>query len=251
MYRIAEFVKHLNHVAQNWLRGKPNWGKPGVAISQMGNLPATIYNGDIYDCNACAIIPTDEHIIPALWEFCSSEQFNIEVRKLDKSLKVTPKGLIKIPFDINYWNSVAAKKYPNGLPEPYSGDPTQWLFHGHPAAADIGTALHVALARLAGYCWPAEYSLKMHLSVEARNWITKSALLPSAGDGILCIPAVAGERPLADRLRNYLAVAFGADWSEGKERQSDRRSRRTVRQEGRQRPIPGRMASGPRIPPAL
>lgn len=24
-------------------------------------------------------------------------------------------------------------KYPTGLPKPYSDDPTQWIFHGHPA----------------------------------------------------------------------------------------------------------------------
>ena len=33
MYQLAQSVKHLNHIAQNWLRGKPNWGKPGVIVS--------------------------------------------------------------------------------------------------------------------------------------------------------------------------------------------------------------------------
>ena len=32
MYRFAQSVKHLNHVAQNWLRGKPNWGKWLLAV---------------------------------------------------------------------------------------------------------------------------------------------------------------------------------------------------------------------------
>ena len=61
--RLAEFadrVKHLNHAAQNWRRGKPNWGKRGVAISQMGTLPACIYTGERYDPNCTAIVPEEE-----------------------------------------------------------------------------------------------------------------------------------------------------------------------------------------------
>ena len=49
MFELAQSVRHLNHAAQNWLRGKPNWGKGGVVISQMGDLPATIYMGERYD----------------------------------------------------------------------------------------------------------------------------------------------------------------------------------------------------------
>ena len=60
----------------------------------------------------------------------------------------------------------------------------------------------------------------MRLSMEARNWIAEATALPSGDDdGILCIPAVTGERPLVERLRTYLAAAFGAEWSEAKERQ--------------------------------
>ena len=43
---------------------------------------------------------------------------------------------------------VAAERYPNGLPKPYSDDPTQWIFHGHPAQSDA--PLQVAVARLLG-----------------------------------------------------------------------------------------------------
>lgn len=38
-------------------------------------------------------------------------------------------------------------------------------------------------------------------------------------DGLLALPAVAGEKPLADRLRTYLTAAFGAEWSDALERQ--------------------------------
>jgi hypothetical protein len=113
------------------------------------------------------------------------------------------------------------------LPEPYSDDPTQWLFHGHPAQAEKGATLHVALARLCGYRWPAESDEKMRLSQEARAWIAKAAALPQGDDdGLLALPAVAGERPLAERLRTYLAAAFRVEWSDGLERASSPRRTR-------------------------
>jgi len=83
----------------------------------------------------------------------------------------------------------------------------------------VGARLHVALARLSGYRWPAETDTDMHLSDKARAWIAKAAELPPGdNDGLLGIPPVAGEKPLADRLRAYLAAAFGAEWSDALER---------------------------------
>src|SRR5690606_41512455 len=38
----------------------------------------------------------------------------------------------KIPFDAAHWRAAAGRSYPGGLPKPYSNDPTQWLFDGHP-----------------------------------------------------------------------------------------------------------------------
>ena len=79
--------------------------------------------------------------------------------------------------------------------------------------------MHVALARLCGYRWPAETGSDMRLSDEARTWISESAKLPPGdNDGLLGIPPVAGEKSLADRLRDYLAAAFGSDWSDTLER---------------------------------
>ena len=49
---------------------------------------------------------------------------------------------------------MAAEKYPHGLAKPFSSDPTQWLFNGHPAGGD--QPLHVAVARLLGYQWPRQ-----------------------------------------------------------------------------------------------
>lgn len=202
------------------MRGQECFGRIGVALSQMRHLPASLYFGEAFDGNVSAVVPSDQSLVAAIFEYMSSPEYKEEVRKIDLKKNVTNATLAKVPIDIKRWKALADAKYPDGLPEPYSNDPTQWLFHGHPAAAEAGTALHVALARLAGYRWPAESDTEMRLSAEARAWIAKLADLPGADDdGILCVPAVAGERPLAERLRTFLAAAFGDDWSEVKERQ--------------------------------
>ena len=97
-----------------------------------------------------------------------------------------------------------AEKYPNSLPKPYSDDPTQWIFHGHPAQSN--DTLQVAVARLLGYRWPAELDSSMELSDEARVLVKKSEeLLPHTDDdGIVCIPPVRGEMRAEERLVNLL-----------------------------------------------
>jgi len=116
--------------------------------------------------------------------------------------------LVKVPFDLAHWQQVAAERYPDGLPKPYSDDPTQWLFHGHPQPAT--DPLQVAVARLAGYRWPAELDAAMELAPEARAWISRcDALLAHADDdGIVCLPPVRGEKPAADRLLDLLIAAW-------------------------------------------
>ena len=156
MSRLAESVKHLNHKAQQWRSGKPSWGRRGVVVSLMANLPATLYTGEIYAAKCTAIVPNsqDEKIIEALWMFCSSPEFEKAVRGINKRLAVEVKEILQVPFDLAHWQQVAAERYPHGLPQPYSDDPTQWLFHGHPVPAT--DPLQVAVARLVGYRWPAE-----------------------------------------------------------------------------------------------
>jgi hypothetical protein len=148
--------------------------------------------------------------------FIESSAFAGAVRRLDQSLKVTNQTLLKVPFDLDHWTRVAAERYPDGLPKPYSPDPTQWLFHGHPA--DSTAPLQVAVARLLGYRWPAESDRTMELSDEARAWVARSAaLLPFADkDGIVCLPPVRGELAAADRLTALLAAAYGDAWRASK-----------------------------------
>ncbi len=137
----------------------------------------------------------------------------IEVRKFGQSLAATNAAMAQVPFDLDHWAKVAQEKYPNGLAKPYSDDPTQWLFHGHPTPSD--NSLQVAVARLLGYRWPAELDRDIELSDEARDWVKKSeALLPYADkDGIVCIPPVRGEASAADRLFKLLVAAYGAAWT--------------------------------------
>ena len=200
------------------VQGNDAWKRNGVVVSMMQSLPVTRYTGERFDISCTPIIPINDEHFPAIWAFCSSPEYSIAIRKIDSKVNVTNGTLVKVPFDLAHWQQVAAEKYPNGLPEPYSDDPTQWLFHGHPRHADPGTELHVALARLAGYRWPAETDATMRLSAEARARIAEAATLPEAdNDGLLALVPVLGERPLADRLRAFCAAAWGDSWLPGTE----------------------------------
>jgi hypothetical protein len=107
--------------------------------------------------------------------------------------------VISVPFDLAHWQAVAAEEYPNGLPEPHTHDPTQWLFKG-----DVATSsdpLQVAVARFLGYRWPEQGN-------------ETDAIEKLAGkDGIAPIPAVRGKSPAAERLLEILRTAYGPTWT--------------------------------------
>jgi len=197
----------------------------------MGSVDSALYTGEPFDSNSSAIVPNNSKHLPAIWVFCESGEFSRSVRSIDKSLKLAPKTLLKVPFDLEHWQEVAAERYPNGLPKPHSDDPTQWIFHGHPCGSVVWddvkkwtvpgpirtdhTVLQVAIARLLGYRWPAETDDSIELADEARAWVARSRdLLPHADkDGIVCIPPVGRVASAADRLLNLLAAAYGENWS--------------------------------------
>lgn len=189
-------------------RGKSAWTKAGVACAQMGELPVTLYEGTKFDNNTSVLTPFDSANLPALWCFCSSPEFGGAVRRIDQKLNVTNATLVKVPFDLAHWQQVAAERYPNGLPKPYSDDPTQWLFHGH--AQPATDPLQVAVARLVGYRWPAESDADMELAEEARQWIARCQALNKYADddGIVCLPSVRGEPPAHERLLKMLIAAW-------------------------------------------
>ena len=183
------------------LRGIHCIGHRGVLVTQMQALPATIYLGQRYDDNTTVLLPKSPEFLPAIWAFCSSRGYSEAVRKLDSTIKVPANTLAKVPFDLPHWQNIAAEKYPNGLPEPCSEDPTQWLFKGTVTPSDA--PLQVAVARLLGYRWPDQPA---------------DALDPLADhDGIVCLPAVAGEVAGSERLRDLLRATYGPAWSAGRE----------------------------------
>ncbi|MFN9976904.1 MAG: Eco57I restriction-modification methylase domain-containing protein, partial [Phycisphaerae bacterium] len=195
----------IDETEELWARsqGKGAWGRVGVAVSQMSTLPVALYSSERFDSNMSPIVLEDAKDITALWSFCSSPEFAKAVRRIDQALKVTNASLVKVPFDLAHWQRVAAERYPHGLPEPQTNDPTQWLFHGHPAgmlaagredASPFGipdptihahpsllcrtpnaaAVLQVATARLLGYRWPAELDGGMRLDAVQRAWATRS-----------------------------------------------------------------------------
>lgn len=192
---------------------------PAVAISQMGSLSCSILHGAAFDSNVSPIFFLNKKLSAPLFCFFRSDEYKNKVRALEPGRKINNTTFLKVSFDADRWGREADQEFPNGLPEPFTKDPTQWLFHGHPANTEKGTAIHVALARLCGYHWPPETDRDMRLSEEARDWEAKAATLAEGDDdGLLSVPAVAGEKPLADRLRAYLAAAFSAEWSDTLER---------------------------------
>jgi len=201
--------------------GIPAWGKIGVLVTQMRQLPVTMYLGQAFDNNTAAIQPKDPKHLPALWCFCSSPEYTEAVRSIDQKLGVTSATLAKVPFDLPRWGKIAAEKYPKGLPAPQSNDPTQWLFHGYPANTELTSVLQVAVGRLLGYQWPPELDPEMRLADEAREWVKRCDELKDFADedGIVCLLATRGEGSAADRLRKLLATAFGTDWSASKEKE--------------------------------
>lgn len=202
-----------------WIRGLEGLGKEGVIVSSMRELPVARFLGQLLDNNAALVLPADTRHLAAIWCFCSSPEFNESVRRIDQKLNVTNATLVKVPFDLAHWQKVAEKRYPHGLPKPYSDDPTQWIFHGHPKPAT--DPLQVAVARLLGYRWPAESDDEMELSDDARTWIARCNELDGLidDDGIVCLPAVRGEQTAESRLRALLARAFGSEWSAAREAQ--------------------------------
>ena len=179
----------------------PCYGKKGVALSLMGNHPATIFTGELYLNNTGVIVPNAEIFFPALWAFCSSEEFSKYTRAIDRKISAAYSSFLKIPFDLTHWQKVAEKMGP--FPEPHSEDTTQWLFKGEIVGNE--QPLHVAIARMIGYRWPEQPTGEDPLD----TLIDK--------DGIVCIPPVWGERPAGEWLRSIFTVAYGSEWSPRKE----------------------------------
>ena len=208
-------------------------GKVGVAVHRLRVLFPYYFSSTRFHQNVAVIVPSDSLHLPAIWCFCSSPEYNEAVRRIDQQLKITNATLVKVPFELERWKKVAQERYPNGLPKPYSEDPTQWIFHGDPCGSVVwdeeskrtvcgpfrmdGSVLQVAAVRLLGYRWPAESDLKMELADEQREWVQRAKVLHPLEDedGIVCISSVRGEHLASERLLQLLHAAYGDDWHDG------------------------------------
>lgn len=189
-------------------KGLQAYGKKGLAVAVTSSLHRSPFFGNRFDGTLAAIVPHKPAHLTAIAACVFSEDFPKLVREVDQALSVTESSFGKIRFDLAHWQKVAAEKYPHGLPKPFSSDPTQWLFNGHPAGAD--QPLHVAVARLLGYQWPRQ---------TGSSFPDCPALGPDGletladDDGIVPISPAKGEGPAAERLRELLARAYGKDWN--------------------------------------
>jgi hypothetical protein len=191
------------------IHGQEVWGKIGIAFRKLRDLEYFFYTGEVFDDNVGVIMPySDDHLKPIL-AFVSSGAYAEEVRRIDKKKNVTAATLTKVPFDLARWQRIVSEDHIVGVGKPRSDNPTQWLFDGHPMAS--GQPLQVAVARLLGYRWPRQ---------TGSSFMDCPAITEPDGleghadaDGIVCLSALKGEAPAAQRLSALLSAAFGGDWS--------------------------------------
>lgn len=212
-YEHIKKLKEVNRIGGGWQAGSIAWGFKGFGVNVTSKKIITLYSGEKFDTTTGIIVVKDESKLLPIYTFLSSPYYTEELLKIDQGLSVTEGTLIKVPFDLAYWQQEASQKFPNGLPKPYSDDPTQWLFHGHPLKT--GNPLQVALSRVLGYRWPSESDTQMELSDEAKELIQAAKAFDHLmdDDGIFCIPSVNAEQAGAERLREYLQHIFAAEWN--------------------------------------
>ena len=199
-------------IVTQWIKGDQVWGKCGVAVGMMGDMSASLYQGALFTHGICSIVPKNAESAAAIRAFCESGELCAEVRKLDQKICASLDSVAKVPFDLAHWQKVAAEKYPDGLPKPFSSDPTQWLFYGHPKGSD--QPLQVAVARLLGYRWPRQTGSSFpDCPAIGADGLEKL----EDEDGIVCLSATKGEAAAAERLRELLARAYGKDWNVSKQ----------------------------------
>jgi hypothetical protein len=190
------------------IQGDAAWQKKGILVGRVGGIRSEHYYGQFFDKSNVVIIPRDSKNLSALASFCFSDTLETESRRLDQKLGMATSVLEKIPFDLAHWQKVASEKYPHGLPKPFSSDPTQWLFSGHPYKSD--NPLQVAVARLLCYQWPRQTGSKFP---------DCPALGPDGlekhhdDDGVVPLASINREETAATRLRALLKGAYSAEWN--------------------------------------
>ena len=200
LYDLMELKRVEGYTSGIWRAGTQFWGKRGVLVSLMGDLPCSLYLGGPFDNNTAAIIPHNDCDLPALWAYCSSPDFRTAVRRIDQSLKVTTNTLEKIPFAVDAWREAGVTAFPEKLDDISSTTPIEWSFDG--VVSSSLNPLHCAVARLLGYHWPRQ-------SIDG-EFTDNSA----DSDGIVCLLGVRAEPAAHDRLIEVLRTAYGETWSD-------------------------------------
>ena len=206
MSEVIDWRRDGNDLARK--QGLGAWGRVGVMVSHMSNMPVTLYLGTAFDSNASPTVPEDKALVPAIFAYCSSSDFASSVFKLDQSLKPTNSSLVQVPFDVEHWVRVAMERYSGDLPKPQSSDPTHWLFDGHPKDSD--QPLQVAVCRLVGYRWPRQTGSSFPDCPTLGPDGLESYV---SADGIVCLSSVAGEETAGTRLRALLQSALGEEYN--------------------------------------
>jgi len=184
-----------------WIKGHSVWGRQGIAISAMSNLRATLYTGEIFTHGAIVIIPKDPQYMQAIWAYVSNEEFNKNVRALDKKVCVATASIQNVFFDLKHWLKVSKDIEP--ISEFKCIDPCQWTFEGDPTSSTI--PLQVSTCLLLGYKWPHQTFI--------------NDKFPIKDDSIVCIPSIRGQESGAERLHNMLVSTFSKDWFQTKEQE--------------------------------
>ena len=182
------------------------WKERGILVGRVGEISTNLFDGGAYSKGGVLISPKNHDNLAKIYQFLKSEEYAYMVRTFDSRVSASTSVLTQIPFNIDNIDDCT-------LPPKYSGDPSQWIYHGHPAQSEA--PLQVAVARLLGYRWPAELDPEMELSDEARELIRRCEDLTEYADedGIICIPAVRGEAPADERLLNLLANTYVDKWT--------------------------------------
>ena len=229
-FRHAMSLKEEGRLG-GWKSGREAWGKRGFAIDVTRHPHANIFLGSMFDTTVAAMI-VDESLEEAIYSYITDESYERDLRGVDQALSITEHTLLKVAFDRDRWDKVAEERYPHGVPHPHSNDPTQWIFHGHPCGSVVwdergkrtahgslrteSSVLHVAVARLVGYRWPAEWDRDMDLADEQQEWVRRCGRLFGLAheDGIVCLPPVRGEASAEELLLRCLSASYGDVWSE-------------------------------------
>jgi hypothetical protein len=191
---IAE-LKAQNRIGGGWQAGSIAWGRPGFCVNVTRNQIVCRFAQGKFDTTVGAIIPNSPDTLEAIFLFLTSPEYQEALRGLDQSLSITESTLVQVPIDLSRWTKLAQERLPEGLPAPFSFDPTQWVFRGDVPSSD--EPLQVAMSLLVGYRWPDQSESPLHTHADE--------------DGIVTLAPLVNQDGVAGRLRALLQAAYESE----------------------------------------